>query len=119
MEYIGNIERIEKYLPLCWETKAKELKAFERVGEIKTPGELLMLNLLHMTAGGSFQGTSSMVRLTGEMSLTKNAVYERVLKSSEWLKWLGQNICVVSGFMVEKPEWLGKNQNGWEKEGCN
>ena len=113
MEYIGNIgnigniEKIKKYLPAGWEGKAKELKAYQRVGEIKTAGELLMLNLLHMTAGGSFQGTSSMVRLTGEKSLTKNAVYERILKSSEWLKWLGQGICETSGFMSEKPEWLG------------
>jgi len=63
-----------------------------------------------MTAGGSFQGTSGMVRLTGDMSLTKNAVYERVVKSSEWLKWLGENICVKSGFMLEKPSWLGEKQ---------
>jgi hypothetical protein len=107
MEYIGNIEKIEKYLPVGWESKAKELKAYQREGEIKTPGELLMLNLLHMTAGGSFQGTSSMVRLTAEMSLTKNAVYERIVKSGDWLKWMGQGICERSGFMAEKPEWLG------------
>ena len=110
MEYIGNLEKIEKYLPEGWERKAKELKAFQREGEIKTPGELLMLNLLHMTAGGSFQGTSSMVRLTGEKSLTKNAVYERILKSSEWLKWMGQGICETSGFMNKKPVWLGEKE---------
>jgi len=108
MEYIGNLEKIEKYLPVGWEAKAKELKAFQREGEIKTPGELLMVNLLHMTAGGSFQGTSSMIRLTGDMSLTKNAVYERIQKSGNWLKWMGQGICESSGFMSEKPEWLGE-----------
>ena len=107
MEYIGNLEKIEKYLPQGWEEKAKELKAFQREGEIKNAVELLMLNLLHMTAGGSFQGTSSMVRLTAEKSLTKNAVYERIVKSSNWLKWLGQGVCERSGFMIEKPSWLG------------
>ena len=108
MEYIGNIEEIEKYLPVGWEGKAKELKAYQRSGEIKTPWELLMLNLLYMTVGGSFQGTSSMVRLTADMSLTKNAVYERIVKSSEWLKWLGQGVCERSGFMNKKPSWLGE-----------
>ena len=73
MEYIGNLEKIEKYLPEGWERKAKELKAFQREGEIKTPGELLMLNLLHMTAGESLQGTSSMVRLTAGMTMKKEA----------------------------------------------
>ena len=107
MEYIGNLDKIAKYLPEGWEAKAKELKAFQREGEIKTAGELLMLNLLHMTAGGSFQGTSSMVRLTAGKSLTKNAVYERIVKSSDWLKWLGQGVCERSGFMMKKPEWLG------------
>ena len=110
MEYIGNLEKIKKYLPVEWEAKAKELKAFQRVGEIKTAGELLMLNLLHMTAGGSFQGTSSMVRLTAEMSLTKNAVYERIQKSGDWLKWLGRGICAGSGYMSEKPAWLGERK---------
>ena len=110
MEYIGNLEKIEKYLPVGWEEKAKELKAFQRSGEIKTSGELLMLNLLHMTAGGSFQGTSSMVRLTAEKSLTKNAVYERILKSSAWLKWLGQGICASNEFINEKPRWLGEKR---------
>ena len=106
MEYIGNLEKIEKYLPEGWEEKARELKAIQRTGEIKNAGELLMLNLLHMTAGGSFQGTSSIVRLTAGKSLTKNAVYERVQKSGEWLKWLGQGVCETSGLMNKKPEWL-------------
>jgi hypothetical protein len=51
-----------------------------------------------------------MVRLTGEKRLTKNAVYERIVKSGEWLKWLGQNLCEKSGFMIEKPKWLGAKQ---------
>jgi hypothetical protein len=110
MENINNFEKIEKYLPIGWEKQAKELKAYQREGEIKSAGELLMLNLLHMTAGGSFQGTSSIVRLTSGKSLTKNAVYERIVKSSEWLKWLGQGVCEQSGFMNVKPSWLGEKR---------
>lgn len=97
---------IEKYLPKGWEKKSRELGAFSRGREIKTPADLLMVNLLHMTAGGSFQATSSMIRLTADMNLNKNAVYERITKSADWLQWLAQEICVASGFVAEKPKWL-------------
>jgi len=100
-------EQIEKYLPVGWESKSRELGAFSRGREIKTPSDLLMVNLLHMTAGESFQATSTMLRLTAEMSLNKNAVYERINKSADWLQWLSREICAASGYMVSKPEWLG------------
>jgi len=103
-------EQIEKYLPKGWEAKSRELGAFTRGREIKTPADLLMVNLLHMTAGESFQATSSMLRLTADMSLNKNAVYERINKSAQWLQWLSREICAASGAMVEKPEWLGERK---------
>ncbi|MCL1820266.1 MAG: IS4 family transposase [Oscillospiraceae bacterium] len=103
-------EEIEKYLPEGWEAKSRELGAFARGREIKTPSDLLMVNLLHMTAGESYQATSSMLRLTAGMSLNKNAVYERILKSGEWLQWLAREVCVSSGYMAEKPEWLGEKR---------
>ena len=55
-------EEIEKYLPAGWEAKSRELGTFSRSREIKTPADLLMVNLLHVTAGESFQATSSMSR---------------------------------------------------------
>lgn len=55
---------LKKYLPADWETKAKELKALVRRREIKNADDLLMLNLLHVTDGGSFQATSEMMKLT-------------------------------------------------------
>ena len=103
-------EEIEKYLPEGWEAKSVELGAFTRGREIKTPGDLLVVNLLHVTTGESFQATSSMLRLTAGMSLNKNAVYERILKSGDWLQWLAREVCVSSGYMAEKPEWLGEKK---------
>jgi hypothetical protein len=103
-------KQIEKYLPEGWETKSRELGAFSRGREIKTPSDLLMVNLLHVTAGESFQATSTMLRLTAEMSLNKNAVYERINKSADWLQWLSREICAASGYMVPKPEWLGEKK---------
>ena len=67
-------EELKKYLPDGWEAKAKELGALVRRREIKTADELLALNLLHVKDGGSFQATSSLMKLTEGISLDKNAV---------------------------------------------
>ena len=101
-------DQIKEYLPIGWESKSRELGAFSRGREVKTPADLLLINLLHVTAGESFQATSSMLRLTADMSLNKNAVYERIIKSADWLQWMSRELCVASGYMVAKPEWLGE-----------
>lgn len=38
--------------------------------------------------------------------MNKNAVYERVLKSADWLEWLCANLCRNEGFIVNAPSWL-------------
>ena len=48
-------------LPEGWEAKAKELGAFQRAREIKSPEELLRLILLYLTEGKSFAGTSALI----------------------------------------------------------
>jgi len=110
MSTVLNWDQIEKYLPVGWEAKSREKGAFTRIREIKTPTDLLMVNLLHVTAGESFQATSSMLRLTADISLNKNAVYERINKSADWLQWLSRELCAASGYMTEKPEWLGEKK---------
>lgn len=55
---------------------------------------------------GAFGKTSAMLKLTQENSLNKNAVYERILKSADWLQWLCQNLCRKKGFLAPLPQWL-------------
>ena len=103
---IIGIEKIKEILPEEWEEKARELGAFTRARGIKSPEELLVLILLYVTSIGSIGGTSSILRSSGTVLLNKNAVYERLLNSEEWLKWLNENISYSSGFLSKRPEWL-------------
>jgi len=103
-------EQALRLLPEGWESKAKELGALQRAREIKTPEELLRLILLYLTEGKSFAGTSAIMQLAGESSLTKKAVHKRVRNSAEWLQWLCENIYRHAGLIAAKPLWLqGKN----------
>jgi len=103
-------EQVLRLLPEGWESKAKELGALRRAREIKTPEELLRLILLYLTEGKSFAGTSALMQLMGESSLTKKAIHKRVRNSAEWLQWLCENIYRRAGLIVAKPAWL-QNKN--------
>lgn len=105
-EKISGYEKIISLMPAGWEDKARELGALTRSRKIQTASDLLKLNLLHLTSGGSFGGTSAMLKISEGLELNKNAVYERICKSGKWLKWLCQNFCRNSGFVVDKPNWL-------------
>lgn len=97
---------IANHMPYGWREKAKELKAFTRVGDyIKTPDELLK-TLLVWADMDSFGETSAFLRGTGEIPLNKNALFERVDKSADWLEWLATNYLMSQNYLVEKPEWL-------------
>jgi len=103
-------KQLLKFLPEGWEAKAKELGAFKRSRKIKSPQELLRLVLLYLTKGKSFAGTSALMRLLGDASINKMAVFKRIRKCGEWLKWICQHIYRQAGLLVEKPKWLeGKN----------
>jgi len=106
---IRGYEKIIGMMPEGWEEKARELGALTRSRKIGTAADLLKLNLLHLTSGGSFGGTSAMLKLSEGLDLNKNAVYERVCKSADWLEWLCVNFCRQSGIITEKPQWL----EGW------
>lgn len=99
-------KEIEKYLPEGWEKAAKETKALCRGKEIKTASDLLALNLMYLTVGGSYQGTSIMMKMTQEVQMNKNAVYYRIKHSGGWLRWLAERICHDERIMEKEPEWL-------------
>jgi hypothetical protein len=103
-------KQLLKLLPEGWEAKAKELGAFQRSREIKTPEELLRLILLYLTEGKSFAGTSALIRLSEETNLTKMAVFKRMQKCGSWLKWMCEHIYRQANLLTDKPKWLkGKN----------
>jgi len=70
------IEKIVELMPKGWEEKARETGAIKRSRQIKNAEDLLKVNLMYLTRGGSFGKTSAMLKLTEDISLNKNAVYE-------------------------------------------
>jgi hypothetical protein len=102
----NGIEEIKKILPCGWEEKAYELGAITRSRVIKSAEELLILNLLYQTSGKSLGGTSSILKSSGEIELSKQAVGERIVKSMKWNRWLCENISRNAGILGEKRSWL-------------
>jgi hypothetical protein len=106
----NRFKQLLELLPEGWETKAKELGAFQRAREIKTPEALLRMILLYLTEGKSFAGTSALIQLSNEASLNKIAVFKRMQKCGNWLKWMCEHIYRQAGLLIDKPLWLeGKN----------
>ena len=105
-----NIDEITQYLPPNWKELAIETNAFTRARNIKTPEDLLALNMLYITNEGSFQITSAMMKLARGVSVNKNAVYERISGSGEWLRQMAQALCQKQGIGIMKPKFLG-NKN--------
>ena len=97
---------IADHMPDGWREKAKELKAFTRVGDyIKTPDDLLRILLLWADMG-SLGETSAFLKGTGDFPLNKNALFERVEKSADWLEWMVKNYLISQRYLVDKPDWL-------------
>jgi hypothetical protein len=99
-------ENLAAIMSELWREKAKELGALQRTWEIKTLGDLLKLIFLYLTEGKSFGNTSALVTMSESSHLTKKAMYTRMCKSAEWLRWLCEHLCRESRRLVEKPEWL-------------
>jgi len=104
------MQEIIEYLPKGWAEKARETGAFTRARNIKTPEDLLALNMLYITNDGSFQTASAMMKLTKGISVNKNAAYERITASGEWLRWMAEELCAMQGATIEKPAFLGEKQ---------
>jgi hypothetical protein len=99
-------EKLAALMPEGWEAKARELGAFQRAREIKTPGDLLRLIFVYLSEGKSFGITSAITKMGDGFELSKKAVWSRIRNSAQWLGWLCQNIYRYQGILVEKPEWL-------------
>jgi len=102
------IEEITKVLPAEWERAAKEQGAFGRSREIKSAKELLVMNLLYATSGGTIGGTSRVMMASGSMEINKNGVAERLTKSEKWLRYLVEGVSSGAGLLGGRPEWLGE-----------
>ena len=103
-------ETVLEYLPEGWEEAAKSEGALQRSRKIKTAEDLLYLVLLYLTGAGSYQNTSTLMRLSTDIRLNKEAVRKRVMGCWAWLRWMGHQLCLRHGYAVEKPAWIGERR---------
>lgn len=107
MEESKKMERIIAMMPEGWKEAAKTEKALIRGRNIKTPEELLRLNFLYQTHGGTYGLTSALTQISeNQEGLNKTAVEKRIVNSASWLKWLCENLSRQEGYLVTPPEWL-------------
>ena len=99
-------EYLKSFLPQGWEAKAKESKAICRSRKVSSAEELLRVELLHFGEGLSLKETSTVAKEGGISDISSVALYHRVRKSAEWLRWMCEGMLKQSGTAATKPAWL-------------
>ena len=97
-------EELKSFLPNGWEEKAKESKAICRTRKVGSAEELLRVELLHFGEGLSLKETSTVAKEGGISDISSVALYHRVRKSAEWLRWMCEGMLEQLGTAVTKPQ---------------
>ena len=79
---------IEGLLPDGWEAKAEELGAWERLRCFRNKEVLLRTLLIHIALGCSLKETAVQARESDFADVSAVALFKRLKKSGEWLRWL-------------------------------
>lgn len=107
-------------LPVGWEQQAYRCGAMERQRDIKAPGDLLRMFLLHVGKGYSLRETVVRAKLLGLADISDVALLKRLRRAGDWLQWLctglfessgwempaearGYNLRAVDGTLVKQP----------------
>jgi hypothetical protein len=117
---------IESVLPNRWESKARELKAFQRSRGIPNATILLRVMLIHLAQGFGLRETSVLAEQGGLAKLSDVAVLKRLKGCEAWFEWMsvelrqkwlptetncglwaGRRIRLVDGSIVKEPGATG------------
>lgn len=95
-----------QFLPPGWEEKAKGLGALLRLRNVKSPGDLLRLLLIHLADGCSLRETVVRARQSRLAKLSDVALLKRLKAASEWLRWMAVELVGRRQVELRKPQWL-------------
>ena len=95
---------IEKFLPDDWEKKAEELGAWERRRCFGSKEMLLRTLLIHIALGCSLKETAVRASEAGFADVSAVALFKRLKKCSEWLRWLASG--VINKWLVSSSHGL-------------
>lgn len=102
---IGPIALIRE-LPRGYEQACFETKAIERKRGIKTPGELMLLNMIHLINGCSLVEISEIARLGKFGEVSDVAFMKRFKNSNEWFKWIIDNLQSEGYISYTQPKYF-------------
>lgn len=104
---IGPIALIRE-LPEGYEKACFETGAIGRLRGIKTPGELMLLNMIHLINGCSLVEVSEIARLGKFGELSDVAFMKRFKNSNEWFKWIISRLQNEGYISYDKPKYFEK-----------
>lgn len=92
-EIMSDWETLLSFLPEGWEEQARKTKALWRRGwEVQDPEVLLHILLIHLAQGYSLKETAVRAKESGLASLSSVAIYKRLRRSGEWLRWMAEGL---------------------------
>jgi hypothetical protein len=76
------------FLPIGWQSKAKELGALRRCRKFENVDPLLRVLLIHLADGCSLRETAVRAKLGNIASISDVALLKRLNASGEWFRWM-------------------------------
>jgi hypothetical protein len=100
------VSQLIPFLVDGYEEKCIELGIIQRQREIKTPADLMMLNLFHLINGCSLMEISEVARLLKIGEFSDVAIMKKFAKCEEWFKWISEQLSPGMVIDYKKPPYL-------------
>jgi hypothetical protein len=92
---------LSTFLPMGWETKARELGALRRCRKFENAETLLRTLLIHLADGCSLRETAVRAAYGHIASVSDVALLKRLKASGEWFRWM--TVGVMKGWIEQQP----------------
>jgi len=103
---MASISQLIPLLASGYEEKCFELGIIQRQRGIKTPSDLMMLNLFHLINGCSLIEISEVGRLLKIGEFSDVAFMKKFAKCSEWFQWISEQLAPGIVANYKKPAFL-------------
>jgi hypothetical protein len=97
-------EIITGLLPAGWRELARSTGALQRARQIRDPGALLQLILLHVGAGLSLRQAAARAKRTGLAEISDVGLLKRLRRAGPWLQTLAARMFAKSRFRSSLPD---------------
>jgi len=96
------------FFPKGWEEKANELGVMKRKRNIKTPSDLLRILMIHLADSCSLKEAVVRAKYSGIAEISSVALQKKIKISSEWFRWMCQELLLRRGINITAPEQFSK-----------